>query len=389
MQTSAKGAETLLYNLKLTNASKAAIVKELAKYCLGWPYVYAAAGELCTPDWRRNRMSYSDTKYANAIRDNCPILSNNANTCDNCKWNGCLCFDCRGFTQWLLKQVDITLAGGGATSQWETASNWVAKGDIKTIPKSLVCCVFKYKEGKMSHTGMHMQDGYIIHCSTIVKEDTLPGTPAWTHWGIPAGLYTNAELKAAGITFNENKNFPTLRKGSTGDVVKKLQLILNEKQSANLTIDGKYGSLTEAAVKRFQKENNLTADGIVGPKTWATLGISPETEGDNVQRTLRKGDTGGSVVKLQDALNQIGHYGLKTDGTFEVNTETAVIDYQLKHNLQANGIVDKLTWKSIEYELKNLPIDDDDDDNRYIQITLPYDVANTFFELLKVALNKS
>jgi peptidoglycan hydrolase-like protein with peptidoglycan-binding domain len=36
-------------------------------------------------------------------------------------------------------------------------------------------------------------------------------------------------------------------------------------------IDGVYGPNTEAAVSAFQKQNSLTADGIVGPKTWAKL----------------------------------------------------------------------------------------------------------------------
>ena len=36
-------------------------------------------------------------------------------------------------------------------------------------------------------------------------------------------------------------------------------------------IDGDYGRGTEAAVKSFQKDHELTADGICGPKTWGAL----------------------------------------------------------------------------------------------------------------------
>ncbi len=39
-------------------------------------------------------------------------------------------------------------------------------------------------------------------------------------------------------------------------------------------VDGIYGAQTKAAVKLFQKKNGLTADGIVGPKTAAALGMS-------------------------------------------------------------------------------------------------------------------
>lgn len=56
-----------------------------------------------------------------------------------------------------------------------------------------------------------------------------------------------------------------LRKGSCGEYVKKLQRALN------LIEDGKFGSLTEEAVKAFQKANGLKPDGIVGEKTWEKL----------------------------------------------------------------------------------------------------------------------
>lgn len=56
-----------------------------------------------------------------------------------------------------------------------------------------------------------------------------------------------------------------LKKGSTGDDVKKLQTRLG------LTADGIFGSDTEAKVKAWQAQNGLTADGIVGDATWAKL----------------------------------------------------------------------------------------------------------------------
>ena len=44
-------------------------------------------------------------------------------------------------------------------------------------------------------------------------------------------------------------------------------------------IDGDFGTATEAAVKQFQKDHGLTADGICGPKTWAALDAAqPGTE---------------------------------------------------------------------------------------------------------------
>ena len=56
-----------------------------------------------------------------------------------------------------------------------------------------------------------------------------------------------------------------LKKGSKGAEVKMLQKLLH------LYEDGIFGTLTEEAVKEFQKANGLTPDGIVGNKTWQKL----------------------------------------------------------------------------------------------------------------------
>lgn len=65
-----------------------------------------------------------------------------------------------------------------------------------------------------------------------------------------------------------------LRYGSRGDKVKELQQKLKRWGYYTGSIDGIFGSGTQAAVKKFQKKNGLTADGIVGPKTAAALGMN-------------------------------------------------------------------------------------------------------------------
>jgi putative chitinase len=59
-----------------------------------------------------------------------------------------------------------------------------------------------------------------------------------------------------------------LKKGSTGEDVKKLQAKLG------LNPDGDFGPKTEAAVKSWQKENGLKDDGIVGNGTWGKMFVA-------------------------------------------------------------------------------------------------------------------
>lgn len=53
--------------------------------------------------------------------------------------------------------------------------------------------------------------------------------------------------------------------------VAQLQMMLKELGYYTGKIDGQFGSLTLEAVKRFQKDNNLLVDGIVGNQTWTRL----------------------------------------------------------------------------------------------------------------------
>lgn len=58
---------------------------------------------------------------------------------------------------------------------------------------------------------------------------------------------------------------PTLCRGMTGPLTRLVQM------KVGITVDGNFGPRTEAAVRQFQREQNLVPDGIVGPATWAVL----------------------------------------------------------------------------------------------------------------------
>jgi hypothetical protein len=68
------------------------------------------------------------------------------------------------------------------------------------------------------------------------------------------------------------------RKGSRGPYVTEIQNALNANlsPSAGLVPDGIFGSLTDAAVRKFQQQEGLVVDGIVGTNTIAALMVSRE-----------------------------------------------------------------------------------------------------------------
>jgi hypothetical protein len=72
---------------------------------------------------------------------------------------------------------------------------------------------------------------------------------------------------------------PTIKLGATGAAVKALQARLATGYPAyrhtlgNLIADGVFGKTTTAWVREFQRRAGLAVDGIVGPQTWAKLGL--------------------------------------------------------------------------------------------------------------------
>lgn len=66
-------------------------------------------------------------------------------------------------------------------------------------------------------------------------------------------------------------SLPTLSEGSQGQHVASAQALMNIKGSRNLDLDGLFGPATKVAVVDWQRFFGLTVDGIIGPRTWATL----------------------------------------------------------------------------------------------------------------------
>ena len=170
----------------------------------------------------------------------------------------------------------------------------------------------------------------------------------------------------------------TLEEGDEGTAVTAMQKRLKELGYYKSTADGDFGSVTKSALIAFQKANNLTAN---GRGTTATLNklysvdakdastyqdeedarneedddddvqtggnnVAPENSGDVTvggYTTLRKGDTGAAVKKLQQALKNQGYYSGSLDSNYSNAVYNAVRSFQKKHNLKVDGIAGPAT----------------------------------------------
>ena len=156
----------------------------------------------------------------------------------------------------------------------------------------------------------------------------------------------------------------TLKKGSKGNEVKKVQQRLKELGYYKSSCDGDYGSVTVTAVKAFQKKNGLNADGVCGASTLKKLNSSSaiasngktlsaaeeekkeETKVDT-DATLKQGAKGIEVKKVQQRLKELGYYTYGIDSDYGYRTVAAVKAFQKKNGLNADGVCGESTLKKL------------------------------------------
>ena len=147
----------------------------------------------------------------------------------------------------------------------------------------------------------------------------------------------------------------SLQKGFTdSDAVREVQKRLKELGYYKGSADGDFGPATEKAVIAFQKDHGLTADGKVGEKTLSKLNgtnassantsssSSKESKATAVPKVsentyLEHGKSGKQVKTMQNRLIELGWLSGSASGTYDDATEAAVIAFQKKAKLWADG----------------------------------------------------
>ena len=188
--------------------------------------------------------------------------------------------------------------------------------------------------------------------------------------------YGNVEIVNDASIRGITSSYPgtPLRVGNSGPNVVVVQVELN-RISQNYpaipkvpSVDGIFGSRTEASIRAFQRIFGLTADGIVGKATWYALvrlytavtslselrsqgqqfyAISWAYPGD-----LQQGDSGQKVRHLQYMLSVVSEFipqipPVTVDGIYGPNTRDAVLAAQGWFGIPQTGITDDQTWDRI------------------------------------------
>lgn len=101
-----------------------------------------------------------------------------------------------------------------------------------------------------------------------------------------------------------------------------------------------FGKMTEAAVKLFQRQNELAMDGIVGRATWDSI-----MDSEAKYYVVEKGVQGDDITRIQQRLYELGYLATEdlVTGTFGDTTESSVIKLQEVNSLNPDGKIGQKT----------------------------------------------
>ena len=199
------------------------------------------------------------------------------------KWIGFPVWDCAGLCRWAAAQHGVAIHSG-SNLIWDC--DLAKKGKLTAdMDLPVGALVFTGTDSKKPHIGTYTGNGMVTEAAGA-KQGCIQSAlhSKWKYWGLEKGVEyafvpgggTAAPAPAApepDTGKQEASKLQTIRKGNKGALVTKMQQML-DKLGYSLGIcgvDGDFGVATEKAVREFQRDHQLTQDGICGPKTWAAL----------------------------------------------------------------------------------------------------------------------
>jgi peptidoglycan hydrolase-like protein with peptidoglycan-binding domain len=169
----------------------------------------------------------------------------------------------------------------------------------------------------------------------------------------------------------------TVKRDTEGEDAKTVQRRLKELGYYKGRVDGKFGYQSVQALKAFQEDNGLKADGIAGKSTYDLLfsenvlakGATPtpvpeatpapgyEESGIPAEasyETLRRGTMSAEVAMMQQALIDLGYLTGEPDGNYGSATERAVRAFQKNNGMNDDGTAGSATLSRL-YSPEALP----------------------------------
>lgn len=238
-----------------------------------WGYIWGTAGILWTQARQNQKVSYMVSKHGENWKKNADAKKDNYYNASvyGAKWIGHTVADCSGLFVWAFKKLGGSIYhGSNSIYDRYCTSN---KGKLNsTLKKNLLVgtAVFTGDAKSHGHIGLYVGDGKVIEASGTQAGVCTSNITAskWTYYGLLKDVSYDGSVPTP-----VNDELPTLKKGSKGEDVKKLQKRLMELGYSlpKYGADGDFGNETLEAVKAFQKDHGLTVDGVVGEKTWKAM----------------------------------------------------------------------------------------------------------------------
>ncbi len=136
------------------------------------------------------------------------------------------------------------------------------------------------------------------------------------------------------MLLSEDAKKYTAKLGMEGSDIKRIQTRLYEMGYLATAdqVTGYFGDVTEAAVKKMQENNGLSADGKVGIMTTELL-----YSGEAKPNLISYGEKSDIVLAAQERLKELGYLTTTPDGTYGNDTMAAVKQFQSRNDLVVDG----------------------------------------------------
>ena len=212
-----------------------------------WGYIWGARGQIWT--WEKQQAAARDStrRYGE-------------------QWVGRPVADCSGLGVWAFEQLGEKIYHGSNTIQREYVRNACPLENGKRVdgrPLRPGAAVFLVRREKgvavRHHIGYYVGNGVVIEARG-------------TRWGVVESPVTRwhetAEFQQ--MVYEGESDLQTVKQGDRGDDVRALQRALTS-QGFALKADGVFGEKTAAALRSYQAQRGIQANGVCGADTWAAL----------------------------------------------------------------------------------------------------------------------